>query len=55
MQKSPSESLTSPTAPALRASTVTFLFADIEGSAGLWEAHPDEMTQPQAGQRRHLG
>jgi class 3 adenylate cyclase len=25
--------------------TVTFLFADIEGSTRLWEQHPDAMTE----------
>ena len=29
---------------ALPAETVTFLFTDIEGSARLWEAHPDAMS-----------
>jgi predicted ATPase/class 3 adenylate cyclase len=45
MQESPSEVVTPPTAAASAASTVTFLFTDIEGSTSLWEAHADEMAQ----------
>jgi predicted ATPase/DNA-binding SARP family transcriptional activator len=37
-------SLAAPPAPqSLPSGTVTFLMAQIEGSAGLWEAHPEEM------------
>jgi predicted ATPase len=45
MQESPSEVVTPPTAVASGASTVTFLFTDIEGSTGLWETRPDEMSR----------
>jgi class 3 adenylate cyclase len=45
MQESRSEVVTPPTAVASGASTVTFLFTDIEGSTGLWETHPDEMAR----------
>jgi class 3 adenylate cyclase len=44
MQESLSEVVTPPTAAASGASTVTFLFTDVEGSTGLWEADPEEMT-----------
>jgi class 3 adenylate cyclase len=29
--------------PSLPSGTVTFLFTDIEGSTGLWDAHPESM------------
>ena len=45
MQESPSEVVPAPAAAGSGASTVTFLFSDIEGSTALWETHPDEMTQ----------
>ncbi|MBA3531268.1 MAG: tetratricopeptide repeat protein, partial [Ardenticatenales bacterium] len=34
--------------PGLFTGNVTFLFADIEGSAGLWESHPEAMNGAQA-------